>query len=215
MNDLLEHMTFNGGLSEAITTCEFFKWWGTQYTAKKNSWLGCDLRTEARDRIFEAYLKSKAVGPNGIAYLMAARNHIRDMHPDTSLRDFHQILKDNYPSPLPVLIDVLKEIGIPVKNIRDEIEGEHIDQTEEALKIMIRLKMGGKRQPKSFEGTYHNTTPGHSKFWTLTYIGGDKPYRATWGKIGKADQGHKDYVEQKATALAAVKQAEGYVKQYR
>lgn len=216
MNDLLNHQSIKGALSDAVTTSEFFKWWSTQPQSKTQGWLGFKGRTEARDRIYEAYLKSKAVGPNGIAFLMSSKPfHLSDLSDQIGLRDFHQVLKDTYPRPLPVLIDVLKEIGVPVKHINDEISGEHIDQTEEALGILVRLKQGGKRRPKDWEGVYHNTEPGHSKFWTLTYIGGATPFRATWGKIGKTDQGHKDYDEDEAYVLSLEKQQKGYVKQYR
>ncbi len=215
MSDLLTHQKAKGALSEAVTTSDFYVWWMKQPASKGKGYLGSpNLRTDARDRIFEAYLKSKALGPNGIAFMLAPKhNPLCDVNPQTSLRDFHQVLKETYPNPLPVLIDMLKAIGVPVKDIKDEITGEHIDQSEEALKIMVRVKQGGKRQPKHFEGTYHNTDLGHYKFWTLTYIGGAEPYRATWGKIGKAVQGHKDYTEAKAAELASLKQREGYEKQ--
>ncbi len=214
MNDLLNHQSIKGALTDAVTTSDFFKWWATQPQAKTQGYLGsATLRTDARDRIFEAYLKSKALGPNGIAFMLAPKhNPLCDLSPQMGLRDFHQVLKDTYPAPLLTLIDVLKAIGVPVKNVKDEITGEHIDQSEEALKIMVRVKMGGKRRAQSWEGTYHNTSPGHSKFWTLTYIG-EHMYRATWGKISKAVQGHKDYTEDEAYVLSLEKTVQGnYVK---
>ena len=213
MSDIAESIRVKGGLSTEIVSSEFFRWWLTIPDSQTRGWLGFNGRTDARDRIYEAYLKSKAVGPNGIAFAMASSPfHLCDLN--IGLRDFYQILKDTYAKPLENIIDLLKQTGIPVKHITDKITGEHIEQTEEGIKILVRIKQGGHRTPKSFEGEYHDVSPGHSKFWTLTYIGGDKPFRATWGKISGQSQGHKDYTDQEAAELAREKTIHGnYVKQ--
>lgn len=218
MNDMMIHQKVKGALSEAVTSSDFFKWWMSLPADKTSKgWLGSSNRTDARDRVFEAYLKSKAVGPNGTAFLLAAQSDLlKDVTEQTNLREFFELVRENYPKPLPVLIDIVKASGVPVKHITDAITGEHVDGTEEAIKILVRLKQGGKRQPKIFEGIYHDTSPGHNKFWELTYIGGEKPYRATWGRIEKYPnvQGHKDYTEPEAADLAREKTLRGnYEKQ--
>ena len=139
MSDLLERIQFNGGLSEAVTGSDFFLWWIKLPESRTNGYLGSSLRNPARDRVIEAYLKSKALGVNGIAFMLAIRKNHLDVN-QVSLRDFYQFLKFTHPHPLAVLIDMIKAVGVPVKNIGDKITNKDIEESEEAIKLMVRIK---------------------------------------------------------------------------
>lgn len=216
MTDLLTRQRLHGALSNEVVDSEFFKWWIAN-TSCDQGYLGGSMRSAERDKVYEAYLKSKAVGPNGIAFLLASRFFsLNDVYPQMDLKGFYEIIKNQYPMPLGNLIDLLRDCGIPVKQIGEKgITEEHITGTEEGVVILVRAKNGGHRVAKAFEGLYHNTEPGHSKFWELSYIGGNTPYRATWGRIENYPNimEKKDYTEQEAFELARKKRAKGYIKQ--
>ena len=209
MTTLADSVKLKGSLSEEVIRSEFFRWWATMPAATKvNTYLGSDLRDRDHDRIFEAYLKSQAVGPNGIALLLSGKQGFKA---DLTLREFFGCVKALYPNPLGNLIDILE---VPVKKISGKITEDQINEVEEAIKILVRLKQGGKRVPMSFEGVYHDTSPGHSKFWSLTYVSNNL-FRASWGKIGGSSQGTKDYTESEARELVRKKTTQGNYRKQR
>ena len=209
---ILDRVKIRGGLSEAVVGSDFFKWWEASTQPRvATSYLLSNIRNESFDRLMEKYLASKAVGPEGIALLLASKGS--SIKSNATLRLFLDEVKNKYPNPLGVIIDLISDVGLPVKHIKDEVTVKHIEDTEANIKLIIRLKNDGRRTPMSFEGTYHCEEPGHSKFWEITFIG-NNTYRASWGRIGKEPQGVKDYTESEASKLAREKvSVKGYVKQ--
>jgi len=205
MNDI------NGGLSTAVTGSEFFQWWLTTSNVK-SGWLKHPLRSNDMDKLFESWLKNQAVGPNGIAMILAGSASTDGIVADKGLRDFFDSVKKNFPRPLGLVIDILRDCDVPVKALKNDITRSHIDESEHGIKILVNLKKNGGRMNKVWEGTYHNTTPGHSKFWDIRFIG-DGLYRATWGKIGGQPLGRKDYSESEGSTVARDKANNGYIKQ--
>lgn len=215
---VLQESKMRGNLSADLFGCEFYRWWTSAASAMNdNVYFISQQRTDSRDKIIEAYLRSKGLGSNGVAMLLAspmAFQWLAGIKQDsTSLREFLNRAQKNLPDPLAMVLDILTSSFIPVKPISNKITEQHLNDSEEGIKILVRLKQGGKRMPMAFEGEYRNEEPGHSKFWTVSYIGGGTPFRASWGKIGHLPQGHKDYTEAEVRDLVRDKTVNGgYVK---
>lgn len=215
---ILQAASMKGGFSDEVASCEYYKWFMNEGGDTFGYWAS-DMRTPARDRIIEAYLKSQGAGSNAIAMLLSGKENremMKDVTEETSLRDFLDMVKKHYPSesPLPVLIDILRACDIPVKHVSNEVQSKHVTEVEEGIKILVRLRQGGKRQPLSFEGLYQDTSDGHNKFWEVKYISNNL-FRAGWGRIENYPnvQDHKDYTEAEASTVARKKITQGnYVK---
>jgi hypothetical protein len=67
-----------------------------------------------------------------------------------------------------------------------------------------------KKPTANWEGRYENTTPGHSKFWTIEE-NENGLYTATWGKIGNRPAMKDDYTWSQATKLVREKLGKGYI----
>jgi len=219
--ETFELLMIRGGFSQEMVDSDFFRWWTEAHYHGGDCYLLSAARTDDRDKVFEAWVKAQGLGPEARALLLAGAESgqviIHRNGEDTTLREFLEDVKYKYPlgSIVPKLIDVLIKCGIPVKHISDAgVADKHIADIEDGIKIMVRLKQGGKRKSLPFEGRYDNTDDGCDKFWEVHFTG-DGKFRASWGpRVNYPNiQGYKDYTESEAASLAREKITKGsYVK---
>jgi hypothetical protein len=212
--NIVEQSKLRGNLSYDIFGCEFFMWWASlRQTMNENIYFLSPKRTDSRDKIIEAYLRSKGLGNNGVAMVLAstvAFQWLSNVNEDTTLREFLEMAK-SMTNPLAMVLEILIHANVPVKPLSEKITEEHLNDSEEGIKILVRLKQGGKRVKMGFEGRYDCTEEGHDKFWEVTYVGGEKPFRASWGprRFFPKAQGHKDYTEAEVRDLVRKKTMQG------
>ena len=146
MPELMHLAILRGSLSEEVTSSSFFKWWINQ-KVDAPCWIKCEHRSPIRDRAMEAFLKSKGLGPNGRAFIMATKfsslnNGFININPETSLRDFLDNLKKVFVGPcepMPLLVEMLKSCNTPVKEITGEMTIDNQISVEECMEMIVRL----------------------------------------------------------------------------
>ena len=135
--DALELSQKQGSLSEELTDSDFFKWYVTlpNVAPSQRRWLNSDQRNARRDRIFEAYLKSEACGPEARALLLSSSPFGDTINTDTKIEPFLDALKRFYPNPLKWLINKMAE-----RNITLEDAHSNEQQLEDAIKRYVQVK---------------------------------------------------------------------------
>jgi hypothetical protein len=221
---ILDKAKLIGGLSTDLTNSDFFK----AFTAgeKVGGYIGSEQRTPDRDKIIEAYLKSKGCLPNSSAFLLGSKAGAKLMDKvskETKLREFLEIAKSTFESPIPTIYELLKSANIhELSHLNNKLKEENIRDAEEGIKKYLKLKNGKvtevnpsasiKKGKAPFEGRYENTEGTSNKFWEI-YENNNGLYTAEWGRIERGVQGSKDdYSYSEARYVASKKLANGYVK---
>jgi predicted DNA-binding WGR domain protein len=224
-NNVIDKAKVLGGLSSDLTESDFFK----AFTAgeKIGGYVGSEERTPERDKIIEAYLKSKGCLPNSSAFLLGSKKAGKMMDKvskETSLRDFLEIVKETFDAPIPAIYEVLMGANIhELSKLGKELKRENVTDAEEGVKVYLKLKDGkitkvSKSTAKpvrrlDFEGRYECTKGNHNKFWEI-YANPNGLFTAKWGRIERGVQDSKDdYTEEEARKVVKVKvHSKGYRK---
>ena len=165
----------------------FYRWWSTQQNHPATSYYYSPQRNASRDKMYQSlYLRFKGLGSKwrglgiGFSFISGWLDKIKE---DTGAGNSQISLKITFPDPLATVIEMLVVSFVPVKTLGDKITEQHLKDTEEGIKILVRLKMGGNRMPMAFEGEYRK---GDSKYWKVSYRGGETPFQATsWGVVSQ------------------------------
>lgn len=196
-----------GGFSASLTDCEMFKF---AERSKMRGYIGSSIRTDPRDKIIEAYLKSKALGVNGSTLIMSSKPADKiasKVKESTTLRDFLEILKVELADPFTTIYEVVKGTNIkPLTPIGKDILDINVAEVEESVKLYIELKGAKKPQPEgySWEGRYECKEGSSNKFWVI-HQKSNGFFEASWGKNGHMPQGTKEYTREEALKLVREK----------
>jgi predicted DNA-binding WGR domain protein len=217
-----------GGLSSDLTESDFFK----AYTAgeRVGGYIGSEQRNPDRDKIIEAYLKSKGCLPNSSAFLLGSKKGAKMMEKvsqDTPLRDFLGKVQETFDAPIPTIYEVLNAANIhQLSKLGKELKKENVTDAEEGVKVYLRIKNGKITEVKNnttknkparnrydFEGRYECTKGNHNKFWEV-HQNADGTFTASWGRIERGVQDSKnDYtLEEVRKVVAAKTGSKGYRK---
>jgi len=139
--EVLEIAQLQGNLSQELVQSEFFTWYTSlpKETFQKR-WLMDPKREPRRDRIFEAYLKSEACGPEARALIIATSTFGDTINDDIKIEPFFESLKRYLPNPLNFLLSKMNECNIVLKK-GDSNEA----QLEDAVKRYVEIKRNAKR----------------------------------------------------------------------
>lgn len=142
MPELMNLLALQGSLSPELTSSKMFRWWvGVGFKAKTKCWLNSTHRSPARDRIFEKYLVSRGIGPNGRAYILASllTPALAEMTVELELPDFLNCVKLAYPDPVKLLMEVLVSGETDVKEIKGDFTEENQASIETCLETLISI----------------------------------------------------------------------------
>ena len=126
-----------GGLSQELTDSEFFKWYIhlPKVAISQQRWLDSNQRVARRDRIFEAYLKSEACGPEARALMISTSTFGDTINEDMKIEPFLDALKRFYPNPLNFLIQKMAECNIKLEDAESNEQ-----QLEKAVQKYVQVK---------------------------------------------------------------------------
>lgn len=223
-NTLIDKAKLVGGLSADVTNSDFFK----AYTTgdKVGGYIGSEQRNPDRDKIIEAYLKSKGCLPNAATFLLASKMGAKLMDKvskETSLREFLEIIKQTFDAPVHLIYELLKNANIhELTRLNKELTEDNVKSAEEGIKRYLQIKNGKVKDvtptkrssnfPHSFEGRYEYTEGTSNKFWEI-YENSNGKFTAKWGRIERGVQDSKDdYLYSEAADVARKKVQKGYVK---